>query len=94
MPTTRPYSTFDVFTYDSGPYAVDSWSSLSVTMTTAGTIPITDVKLTVDAPTTVDAQTTYLFQIFVSNPLPIGASIRIRIPPTLGVTTLTSVIIG
>ena len=47
-----------------------------------------------DAPTTVDAQTTYLFTIFVNNPIPRGGAIRVIIPPEVGVASLTAAIAG
>lgn len=58
-------------------------------MSTAATIPSDQVKVIIDSPTTVDAITTYLFTIFISNPVPMGGNIIIRIPSQVGPNSLT-----
>jgi len=58
-------------------------------MTVPATIDPKFVNVTIDSPTTVDALTTYLFTIFIQNPIPMGGTIRVRIPPTVGATYLT-----
>lgn len=86
MPTTRPYSNFEIWTYDANGYGIDNLKAIEVGMTTPATLPATMASVIIEAPTTVDALTTYLFQIFVQNPIPMGGTIRIRIPPTIGAT--------
>lgn len=91
MPTTRPYNTFGIATFDSNSYGIDTMTSLGVAMTTPATLTNPQVTLTVDSPQTVEAKTTYLFGIFINNPLPKGGIIRILVPPEVGVTYLTTV---
>ncbi len=92
MPTTRPYSKFEIWTYDANGYGIDNLKSIEVGMLTPATLPNTMASVIIEAPTTVDALTTYLFQIFVQNPIPTGGTIRIRIPSTIGAAYLTSII--
>jgi hypothetical protein len=54
-------------------------------MGSPGILDTTLVSVIIDAPATVDAVTSYLFTLFVKNPVPIGGKIRIRIPPSIGV---------
>lgn len=39
MPTTRPYTDFDISTFDSNSYGIDTKYSIEVTMTTPATLP-------------------------------------------------------
>ena len=92
MPTTRPYSNFDIVTYDSNNFGIDTSINQQIQMTMEATLPSSQVKVIINAPTTVDSLTTYLFQLFINNPIPMGGSIRVRIPPTVGAGSLTSII--
>ncbi len=38
------------------------------------------VDVIIDAPATVDSVTSYLFTLFIKNPVPMGGKIRVRIP--------------
>ncbi len=61
MPTTRPYSKFEIWTYDANGYGIDNLKSIEVGMLTPATLPNTMASVIIEAPTTVDALTTYLF---------------------------------
>jgi len=65
MPTTRPYVGFEIWSYDSNSYGIDNAKDIEVGMSIPATLPATMASVIIEAPTTVDALTTYLFQIFV-----------------------------
>ena len=90
MPTTRPYTDWGIFTYDASGYGIDSKSDFQVAMSIPATLPSSQVKVIVDSPTSVDATTTYLFTLFISNPIPVGGNIRVRIPSQVGPNSLTT----
>jgi len=53
-------------------------------MSLPGILPSSLVSVIIDAPSTVDAVTSYLFTLFIQNPLPMGGKIRVRIPTSVG----------
>jgi hypothetical protein len=61
MPTTRPYSNFEIWTYDTNGYGIDNLKSIEVGMLSPATLPTKMASVIIEAPTTVDALTTYLF---------------------------------
>jgi hypothetical protein len=61
MPTTRPYSNFEIWTYDANGYGIDNLKAIEVGMLTPATLPAKMASVIIEAPTTVDALTTYLF---------------------------------
>lgn len=75
MPTTRPYNTFAVLTLDASSNGIDSQNGIPLSMLMPGTLPSSQVTVIINPPTTVDAITSYLFTLFVSNPIPVGGKI-------------------
>ncbi len=89
MPTTRPYTGFEIWTYDSNSFGIDNEKNIEIAMSIPATLPTSQVKVYIDAPNTVDAITTYLFTLFINNPVPKDGAIRVKIPSTVGATYLT-----
>jgi len=61
MPTTRPYSNFEIWTYDANGYGIDNLKPIEVGMLSPAILPNNMASVIIEAPTTVDALTTYLF---------------------------------
>jgi len=80
LPTTRPYSDFEVWTYDGNSFGIDTMRQIEISMSEPGILDRSLVDVIVDAPATVDAVTSYLFTLFIKNPVPMGGKIRVRIP--------------
>lgn len=90
MPTTRSYTTFAILTLDASQYGIDAQSGMTMAMLTPGTLASSQVTVIINPPTTVDAITSYLFTLFVSNPIPEGGNIEVIIPPTITASGLLS----
>jgi hypothetical protein len=58
--------------------------NMEISMSQPGILPSNLVSVIIDAPSTVDAVTSYLFTLFIQNPLPMGGKIRVRIPSSVG----------
>ena len=80
MPTTRPYSDFEVWTYDSNSFGIDNMKNIEISMSEPGILDTSLVSVIIDSPSTIDAVTSYLFTLFIKNPVPMGGKIRVRIP--------------
>ncbi len=39
MPTTRPYSTFEVWTYDANQFGIDNMKNMEISMSQPGVLP-------------------------------------------------------
>jgi hypothetical protein len=58
--------------------------AIEISMSQPGILDSKLVSVIIDAPATVDAVTSYLFTLFIQNPLPKDGKIRVRIPPSVG----------
>ena len=61
MPSTRPYTGFQIWSYDANGYGIDNAKDIEIEMTVPAILPASMASVIIQAPTTVDALTSYLF---------------------------------
>ena len=93
-PSTQPLTTMVIYTTTSvDANIVDNDDSISLTMTKTSPIASSSVTIT-PTDSVIQKSTTYTFNVKVSNPLPVGAVIKITFPSEVSPTSTTVTAIG